>query len=321
MDCIKIAQDAVDVEIEALRALRQSLDDDFSEIVQLLLNTRGRIVLCGVGKSGIVAQKIAAVFSSIGCSSFFVHANEASHGDLGAITKDDIVIVLSNSGDTKELVDTIAYCNAREIKVVAMVGRKNSVLYDTADFALVLPRFYEVSRKISFPSTSITMMSVLGDLLTLCLVEAKKVTHDQYRSFHPGGNIGNSLLKINDIMRKNGDLPLVSMGTKILDAILVMSQKSIGCIVVVDGNKEFRGIITDGDLRRHFGSEFINKNVEDIMTKRPKSISGELRAIDALNYMNDKGITQLMVVDKSDSIVGLIHMHDCLRAGLKIENE
>jgi arabinose-5-phosphate isomerase len=321
MNYIRLAQNAIDVQLEAILALRDSLGDEFLGVVELLLNTKGRIVLCGVGKSGIIAQKVAAVFSSIGCSSFFVHANEASHGDLGAIMHGDVIIILSNSGDTKELVDTISYCKIRGIKIVAIVGRRNSVLFDTADIALVLPKFSEISQAISFPSTSITMMSVLGDLLTLCLVEAKKITHDQYRKFHPGGSIGNSLLKINEIMRKNGDLPVVKAGTKILDAILVMSEKSIGCIVVVDNKDKFCGIITDGDLRRHFDSDFVNKNVEDIMTKKPKSISGELRAIDALNYMNDKRITQLMVVDKAENIVGLIHMHDCLRAGLKIENE
>ena len=321
MDYINISKSALDVQIEALQNLKSSLNEELIEVVNILLNVKGRIVFSGVGKSGLIAQKIASVFSSIGSSAFFIHSSEASHGDLGAISDGDVVVVLSNSGSTKELLDTISYCKRKQIQVIAIVGRKNSALYEAADFALLLPKFFEIDQDIAFPSTSITIMSVIGDLLALCLVKAKNVTKDEYRTFHPGGSIGNSLLTIKELMRKGHELPIVRDGTKVLDAMLVMSEKSIGCMIVLDKNDQFCGIVTDGDLRRSFDHNFPSKNVEDIMTKNPKSISGELRALDALNYMNDNNVTQLMVFDKSGKVAGLLHMHDCLRAGLSIENE
>ena len=321
MDYIKIAQDAIRLESQALLDLSSSLDSNFNKVIEVLLRVEGRIVLCGVGKSGIIARKISSVFSSIGCSSFFIHANEASHGDLGAITSKDVVIILSNSGDTKELVDVLSYCKVHRIKVVAIVGRKPSSLYDGADLALLLPKFSEVSKDIGFPSTSVTLMSVIGDVLALCLIKAKNILSDQYRGFHPGGNIGNSLIKIREMMRKGDELPIVTVGTKVVDALIVMSQKSMGCVIVTDVLRKPVGIITDGDLRRHIKNDFVNSVVENIMTKNPKSISGDLRAVDAINYMSEKGIMHLMIIDSVGQIEGVIHMHDCLRMGLKVECE
>jgi len=321
MKYIQIAQDAIKLQADSLLDLSKSLGAEFNRAIELLLNNEGRIILCGIGKSGIIAKKISSVFSSVGCASFFIHANEASHGDLGAITTKDIIVILSNSGNTKELADVISYCKYNSIKIIAIVGKKGSALHDVADISLVLPKFSEISKDIAFPSTSVTLMSVLGDVITLCLVKARKVSSEQYRSFHPGGSIGNSLIKISEIMREGDALPIVKLGTKVIDALIVMGRKSMGCVIIVDSKGILLGIITDGDLRRHINNKFVDSKVEDIMTKNPKSISKELRAIDALNYMNEKGIMQLMVIDDRGFIEGLIHMHDCLRIGLKADDE
>lgn len=320
MDYIKIAQDSIAIQSDALSDLRNSLDVNFTNAVSAILETNGRVVLCGVGKSGIVARKISSIFSSIGCPSFFIHANEASHGDLGAITKNDIVIILSNSGETKELVDVLSYCKVQGITVIAMVGRKESTLHNAADISLLLPKFSEISDYIKFPTTSATLMGVLGDSLALCVAKAKNVSLEQYRSFHPGGNIGNSLMKIKDIMRKGGELPIVKSNTTVIESLIVMSQKAIGCVLVADDQDSIIGMITDGDLRRNINKNFSEVLVEEIMTKKPKTISGNLLAMDALKEMSSKGIMHLIVTN-GEQIDGVIHMHDCLRIGLKAQCE
>lgn len=320
MDYIKIAQDSILIQSGALSDLHNSLDVNFTNAVSAILETNGRVVLCGVGKSGIVARKISSIFSSIGCPSFFIHANEASHGDLGAITKNDIVIILSNSGETKELVDVLSYCKVHDIMVIAMVSRKESTLHNAADISLLLPKFSEISDHVKFPTTSATLMGVLGDSLALCIAKAKNISLEQYRSFHPGGNIGNSLMKIKDIMRKGDELPIVKTNTVVIESLIVMSQKAIGCVLIEDDKGDIIGMITDGDLRRNISKNFSKALVEDIMTKKPKTISGSLLAMDALKEMSSKGIMHLLV--KNDGqIDGVIHMHDCLRIGLKAQCE
>lgn len=318
MNYIKIAQDAIELQSKSLLDLKDSLSVDFDNAVNAILNTKGRVVLCGIGKSGIVGKKISSIFSSIGCSSFFVHGNEASHGDLGAIKSKDIVIVLSNSGETKELVDILSYCRVNEITVIAMVGRRESTLYNAADISLLLPKFSEISENIKFPTTSATLMSVLGDSIALCIAKARNISVDQYKSFHPGGNIGNSLMGISEIMRKGSELPIVKTGTKVIESLIVMSEKSIGCVIVED-NGDIVGIITEGDLRRNMKMDFSECVVENIMTKSPKSISSNLLAMDALMHMNENKIMHLLVKDSNDNMVGIIHMHDCLRIGLRAQ--
>ncbi len=321
MDHKKVGQESISLQANALLDLVDSLDENFNIIVNAILKTQGRVVLCGIGKSGIVAKKISSILSSIGCSSFFVHANEASHGDLGAITTNDIVMVLSNSGETKELVDVLVYCKSKNIKVFGMVGNENSTLYNTANASLLLPSFSEISDKIRFPTTSATMMSVLGDALALCVSKSKNVSLEEYRSFHPGGNIGNSLMLVENIMRKEDELPIVGLGTKIQDALIVMSQKAIGCLVVLDSSGYVSGMITDGDLRRNIDKNFNDAKVEDFMSVDPKKISSESLAIEALSVMNEQKIMQLVVMSEGNRLQGIIHMHDCLRVGLKARCE
>ena len=318
MDYIKIAKDAIKLQSSYLLDMERSLGDEFNKAVKAILETKGRVVLCGIGKSGIVARKISSIFSSVGCSSFFVHGNEASHGDLGAIRNEDLVIVLSNSGETKELVDVLSYCRNSNITIMAIVGRMESTLYDSSDISLVLPRFSEISDNIKFPTTSATLMSVMGDALALCVVRAKNVSVDQYKSFHPGGNIGNSLIKISEIMRKGDEVPVVKVGTKVVESLIEMTKKSIGCVIIEQGS-DVVGIITEGDLRRNINKNFSECEVQDIMSKSPKSILENLLAIDALQYMSDKEVMQLLVRSAEGKIVGVIHMHDCLRVGLKAQ--
>jgi arabinose-5-phosphate isomerase len=321
MNYKEIAQKSISLQAKALLDLTENLDDSFDVIVSSILETKGRVILCGVGKSGIVARKISSVFSSIGCPSFFVHANEASHGDLGSITDKDIVIMLSNSGDTKELVDVLVYCKRRGVKVFGMVGKKDSALYSASTACLLLPKFSEISNKIRFPTTSATMMSVLGDALALCVSHTKNISLEQYRSFHPGGNIGNSLMSVEGIMRKGDELPVVGEGTKVQDALILMSEKATGCLVIISEDKSVLGMITDGDLRRNIKKDFNESYVEDFMSVTPKSVSAKMLAIDALKIMNDQSIMQLVVVDEDQRIQGVIHMHDCLRVGLKARCE
>lgn len=321
MDHSKTGQESISLQANALLDLADSLDENFNIVVNAILETKGRVVLCGIGKSGIVAKKISSIFSSIGCSSFFVHANEASHGDLGSITTNDIVIVLSNSGETKELVDVLVYCKSKNIKVFGMVGNRKSTLYNASTASLLLPPFSEVSDKIRFPTTSATMMSVLGDALALCVSKSKNVSLEEYRSFHPGGNIGNSLMLVENIMRKEGELPIVDAGTKIQDALIVMSEKAIGCLVVLDSSGSVSGMITDGDLRRNIDKSFDHAKVEDFMSVKPKKISSGSLAIEALRVMNEQKIMQLVVMSEDNKLQGIIHMHDCLRVGLKARCE
>ncbi len=317
----EIAQRSISLQAKTLLDLTESLDESFDAVVSAILKTKGKVILCGVGKSGIVARKIASIFSSIGCSSFFVHANEASHGDLGSIGDKDIVIILSNSGETKELMDVLVYCKGMGVKVFGIVGKKDSVLYSASTACLLLPKFSEISDKIRFPTTSATMMSVLGDALALCVSHTKNISLEQYRSFHPGGNIGNSLMSVEGIMRKGDDLPVVGEGTKVQDALVLMSEKATGCLVITNENKVVLGMITDGDLRRNIKKDFNSSNVEDFMSTTPKSVSEKMLAIDALKIMNDQSIMQLVVVDENQRIQGVIHMHDCLRVGLKARCE
>lgn len=317
MNYRKIAQESISLQANALLDLAGSLGDSFGVVVSAVLETKGRVILCGVGKSGIVARKISSIFSSIGCPSFFIHANEASHGDLGAITSKDIVIVLSNSGETKELVDVLVYCKGRGVKVFGMVGNKDSTLYHASTASLLLPKFSEVSDKIRFPTTSATMMGVLGDALALCVSKSKNISLEEYRSFHPGGNIGNSLMLVEGIMRKNEELPVVKSGTSVQDALVVMSEKAIGCLIVLDHNELVLGMITDGDLRRNIKKNFNESNVEDFMSGAPKAVPSGMLAIDALEIMNNQSIMQLVVMGDDRKIQGVIHLHDCLRVGLK----
>ena len=314
-DNIKSATKLLELEIKGLEALIGALDADFDKAVDLIFNLKGRVIVSGMGKSGHIARKIAATLASTGTPSFFVHPAEASHGDLGMITKDDAVILLSNSGETSELSDIINYTRRFSIPLMGMVRRTTSTLVDAADIAFVLPEIPEAS-PVAAPTTSTTMMLAWGDALAIAVMEKRGFEKGDFHVFHPGGKLGSQFLKVGKMMKKGDSLPSISDKSLMSDALIVMTEKSLGCAAVIDLNGKPVGVVTDGDLRRHMASDLVSMKVIDVMTKNPKTISPNSLAVEALAIMNEKSITSLFVVDDSGVLVGIIHIHDLLREGV-----
>jgi arabinose-5-phosphate isomerase len=308
------AQRVINEEANALKTLESQIPKDFSEVVNVILKITGRVIIIGIGKSGYIARKIASSLASTGTPAFYIHPSEASHGDLGMITKSDIVLMLSNSGETKELFDTINYCKRFSIKMVAMTMNPDSTLAKNSDFLLTIPVIKEASL-LSAPTTSALMMLALGDAITISLHEAKGFSKDDFFIFHPGGKIGANLLKIKDLMFVGDNLPLVKLDDSFANVILLITQKSLGCAAVVDDDQNLLGIITDGDLRRNINKDLTAMKAEDIMTKTPRSVSQNILATEALFIMNDKSITALPVTE-NNKIIGIIHIHEIIRAGI-----
>jgi arabinose-5-phosphate isomerase len=265
-----------------------------------------------MGKSGHVARKIAATMASTGTPAHFVHPGEASHGDMGMITKDDAVLALSNSGETAELADMIAYCKRFSIPLIAMVRRKTSMLVEAANIAMVLPATSEAP-PTDAPTTSTTMMMALGDAIAVALVERRGFTRDDFSVFHPGGKLGKAFIRVSDLMHKGDELPLVDMDTPMQQVLLLMTSKRFGCAGVQEGTT-LAGVITDGDLRRNMDG-LLSKKAKDVMTSKPLSIRPSALAAEALGIMNERSITTLFVVEDQKA-VGIVHIHDCLRAGV-----
>ena len=268
-----------------------------------------------MGKSGHVARKIAATMASTGTPAFFVHPGEASHGDLGMITADDGLLLLSNSGETAELRDMIEYSRRFAIPLVAMVRRATSILVEAANVALVLPEVPEAS-PVGAPTTSTTMMLALGDALAVALLERRGFAHEDFGLFHPGGALGKQFIRVQDLMHAGEALPLVSPELLVSEVLLVITRGSFGCAGVVDTSGVLVGIVTDGDLRRHLGADLLTKTASDIMTVQPVTIKPEALAAEALNVMNQRKITSLFVLDGAGVPQGILHVHDCLRAGV-----
>lgn len=303
-------------EAAGLEALAHSLDGGFEQAVRALAETRGRVIVSGMGKSGHVARKIAATLASTGKPAFFVHPAEASHGDLGMIAAGDAAICLSYSGDTAELADIVGYCKRFTITLIGIVGRADSTLGRAADIALLLPAAAEACPMGLAPTTSTTMMLALGDALAVALLERQGFSRDQFRIFHPGGRLGQRLIRVGDIMHGADAVPLVMADTAMTDAILVMTQKSFGCVGVMDDEGRLAGIVTDGDLRRHMGERLLTSCAGDVMTRHPLTIDADALAQEALARMNGRNITSLFVTDGNGRPVGILHIHDCLRAGV-----
>ncbi|MDX2144793.1 MAG: KpsF/GutQ family sugar-phosphate isomerase [Rhodospirillaceae bacterium] len=312
-DPIASARRVFTTAVEGIQAMDKSLGSDFKACVELFLGIKGRVIVSGMGKSGHVGHKIAATLASTGTPAFFVHAAEASHGDLGMITNDDAVLALSNSGETSELADLIDYTRRFGIKLVAITSKRNSSLGQAADIVLELPGVPEACPLGLAPTTSTTMMLALGDALAVSLLERRGFTSDDYKVFHPGGKLGRRLLKVADLMHAGHELPLVKPGTSMSDTIVVMTQKTFGIAGVVDGGKLI-GVVTDGDLRRHLQSGLLERTAGDIMTRNPKSTRGGMLAQEALRLMNEWKVACLFVVDDG-APVGIVRLHDILRAG------
>ena len=302
-------------EADALSMMRQSLDDSFVQAALLMERAQGRVVVTGMGKSGHVARKIAATLASTGCPAFFVHPGEASHGDLGMVTPGDVVLALSNSGETVELVDIITYTRRFGIPLICMTRQSESLLASESDVSLILPQLDEAGSMGLAPTTSTTMMLALGDALAVALLERRNFTASDFKVFHPGGQLGRRLLKVSDLMHKGESLPLVPPNAPISDVIVIITQKSLGCAGVVNLDGTLAGIITDGDLRRHLRGDFMGLQAATVMTTGPKTVSPDMLAAEALHIMNTKAITSVFVVDHNKP-VGVLHVHDCLRSGV-----
>ena len=302
-------------EAEALSLLADGLDGAFAEAVQTIMQAEGRVIVSGMGKSGHIARKIAATFASTGTPAQFVHPAEASHGDLGMVMKGDVVLVLSNSGETPEIADILAHTRRFGIPLIGMASRADSTLMRTADVALLLPPAPEACDQGIVPTTSTTMMLGLGDALAIALMEHRRFTPEHFRLFHPGGKLGARLSKVADLM--HADPPLVSGDTPMGQALLTMSGRGFGVVGVTDADGALAGIITDGDLRRHLDG-LMGLTAAQVMTPNPRTIGPDALAEAAVRVMNEKKITCLFVVDPDGSrnATGLLHIHDCLRAGV-----
>lgn len=314
------ARRVLDCAREAIGALAKSLDESFSRAVEVLLDRPGRIIVSGMGKSGHVARKISATLASTGTPAHFVHPAEASHGDLGAVTGDDALVILSNSGETAELTDLITFAKRFSVPLVGIAARGDSALLRAADVALLLPRATEACPMGLAPTTSTTLMLVLGDALAIALMERRGFTSDQYRDLHPRGTLGKSLIRVGDIMHSGDELPIVAEKTRLRDALHVMTQKRFGCVGITDAKGRLVGIFTDGDLRRSVERMTPESKIAELMTRFPKSVAPSDLAAQAVAVMNRHNINVLFAIEPSDRSkkpVGILHLHDCLRAGLQ----
>jgi arabinose-5-phosphate isomerase len=312
---IAVAQRVLRVEADALMDLAAGLDASFARSVGLLAGITGRVVVTGMGKSGHIARKIAATLASTGTPALWVHPGEASHGDLGMIGHDDAVIALSNSGDTAELCDIVAYAKRFRIPLIGITRRAYSSLAEQSDVALILPPSPEACPLGLAPTTSTTLMLALGDALAVALLERRGFSAADFKVFHPGGQLGRQLLRVTEMMHTDGELPLAPLDIKVSEAILIMTAKRFGCVGLTGRDGKLEGIITDGDLRRHMNPDLLSLPAEAVMTANPKTIRPSTLAGEALGIMNAMAITSLFVTDEGRP-VGIIHIHDCLRAGV-----
>jgi len=318
-EAIASALRTLDAEASGISALAAALQADlgtaFISATALIRNAKGRLIITGLGKSGHIGRKIAATFASTGTPAFFVHAAEASHGDLGMITPDDVIMALSWSGEQAEMKNLVTYAKRFKIGVIAMTSDAASTLAQAADVALTLPKAREACPHNLAPTTSSLMLLAMGDALAIALLEGRGFTSVDFSVLHPGGKLGAMLKYTRDLMHSGDAVPLKPLGTKMSDALVEMSAKGFGCVGIVDSKGHVVGIVTDGDLRRHMRADLMTVSVDDVMTKNPKTISRDLLAGEALEMLNSAKITALLVTDAKKP-VGIVHLHDLLRAGV-----
>ncbi|WP_244645162.1 KpsF/GutQ family sugar-phosphate isomerase [Salinarimonas ramus] len=295
-------------------ALANGLGAAFAEAVETIKDRPGRVIVSGMGKSGHVGRKIAATLASTGTPAYFVHPGEASHGDLGMILREDAILALSWSGETGELSDLIAYAKRHGVPLVAFTSNADSTLGRAADICLALPKAKEACPNGLAPTTSTTMQLALGDALAVALLEARGFTAQDFRLYHPGGKLGALLKTAKDIMHRGERLPLVRLGTPMAAALAIQSEKSFGCVIVVDEAERLAGIVTDGDVRRNMGNDLLSRRVEEVMTKRPLTIGPDMLLGEALELVESRKISALVVVEDARP-VGLVHVLDLLRTG------
>tara|TARA_B100000902_G_scaffold303826_1_gene292026 strand:- start:95 stop:1063 length:969 start_codon:yes stop_codon:yes gene_type:complete len=315
---ITISKNVISLEIKALQLLKKNINSSFSEAVNQIAKCQSKVILCGVGKSGLIASKIASTLASVGTPSFSLSASEASHGDLGMISKKDILIIISNSGETSELKNIIQYANRNKILLIGIVSKKDSILYRASDIKLLIPNVSEAGGIV--PTSSTTAQLALGDALAICAMQFKKFGKMDFKKLHPAGSLGAQLKTVEDIMITGDKIPFVSEKIKMNNALKILTEKKLGILIVRNKNKKTTGIITDGQIRRYsekninFQSMFVSK----IMTKKPIAIDKNELAARALSLMNNKKITSLVVYNKAkpNKTIGVVHIHTILKSNI-----
>ena len=319
---IKQAAKAANIQINELKKIKKVFNKSFVKAVDIILNCKGKVIFAGIGKSGLIARKISATFSSVGIPSFFCHPSEALHGDMGQIEKKDILVIFSYSGNTSELTNMLKYANRYRIKIIGVASKSDSILLKASDVKLLLPKVKEADVTGMVPTSSTSISLLLGDCLATTVMYQKKFSKEKFKVFHPGGNIGNSLLLAKDIMVVGEKMPIINYNKSFKDALKVMNQKKLGFVVIVK-KKYIKGVITDGDLRRELKRFNNRENLNKYMSKNPYAVNINMSASKALAIMNEKKITALLVVNDNDlhkknkKLVGIIHIHSLLQNGIK----
>ncbi|MBK18249.1 MAG: KpsF/GutQ family sugar-phosphate isomerase [Rhodospirillaceae bacterium] len=312
-----VARNVLHDEAAGLTRLAEVLDESFVAALDIMSSATGRVIVSGMGKSGHIANKIAATLASTGTPAQYVNAGEASHGDLGMITKQDVLLALSNSGETLELSDMVAHTKINEIPLISITGCPGSSLDKAGDVSLVLPEIKEACPLNLAPTTSTTAMLALGDALAVALLERQGFSPENFSALHPGGQLGRRFVKVSDVMHRGDAVPLVSAETPMAEALIIMTNKSFGCVGITDAEGALSGIVTDGDLRRHMDKGLLNQSAGDVMTESPRTVGPNELAAAALKMMNkdERPVTALFVLEDNRP-VGILHIHDLLRAGI-----
>ena len=317
---ISLANKAAKIQINELKKIKKVFNKSFVQAVDLILNCKGKVIFAGIGKSGLIARKVSATFSSVGIPSFFCHPSEALHGDMGQIEKKDILIIFSYSGNTVELTNMLKYANRFRIKIIGVASKSDSTLIKASDIKLLIPKVKESDITGMVPTSSTSISLLIGDCLATTVMHQKKFSKDKFKVFHPGGNIGNSLLLAKDIMVTGSRMPTINYDKNFKDALKIMNQKKLGVVVILK-KKFIYGLITDGDLRREIKNLNNKDNLNQYMTKNPYAVNINMPASKALSIMNEKKITSLLVVNdrdinkKNKKLVGIIHIHSLLQKG------
>ena len=319
---ITLAKKSAQIQLDELKKIKKVFNSSFVKAVDLISNCKGKVILAGIGKSGLIARKISATFSSVGIPSFFCDPAQALHGDMGQLEKKDILIIFSYSGNTSELSNMIKYANRFRIKIIGVASKPESILLKASDIKLVLPKVKESDLTGMVPTTSTSITLLLGDCLATTVMHHKKFSREKFKVFHPGGNIGNSLLLAKDIMVKGEKMPVINFKKNLKDALRIINKKKLG-IVVIQKGKYIEGLVTDGDLRREFSTAYKNDSLIKFTRKKPLVVNESMPATKALAIMNEKKITSLLVVSEKDLLrknkvlKGIIHIHFLLQNGIK----
>ena len=308
---IKIAKKVINTEIKGLKTLSKKIDKSFVKAINVFKKIKGKVIVTGVGKSGIIAKKVASTLASTGSPAQFVHSTEASHGDLGVVDKKDAILAFTFSGKTIELNDIFIYAKEKKIPLIIITGKSNSKLKNVSTACIEISNLKEACPLNLAPTTSTTAMLALGDAIAVALMKSKKFARKDFYSFHPGGQLGKKLLLVKNIMHSGKKLPLIKENIYMSNALIEMTKKRFGCLGVVSKTNKLIGIITDGDLRRHMNKNILEKKTSVIMTKNPKTVEQDIFAFDALDIMKKNKITQVFVT-KNNKPIGILHIHDCI---------